>query len=268
MITTLKSKIPRETKLGILRILNYGNRFYCNCCDSKIRKFRSGGAENPVLDELIVVGAGYHKNDYCPVCKSSYRHRIVKLYLDHTGIFSKSIRVLHIAPESQIAFIFSKKPDIEYIAGDIDPERYSYYTRAVKADVTSLQFDTDYFDLLLCNHVLEHIPDDKRAMKEIYRVLKPGGSAILQVPISYRLNTTIEDLKATTNEERLKKFGHHEHVRIYGPDYFRRIKDAGFMIEIFNPADIISSDEISRMALDEEERVFVAIKQAINPESI
>ena len=268
MITTLKSKIPREVKLGVLRILNYGNRFYCNCCDSKIRNFKSGGDENPVFDENKVIGAGYHENDYCPVCKSSYRTRIVKLYLDYIDIFSKSIRVLHLAPEAQIAFIFSKESNIEYIPGDIDPERYSYYTKSMRVDLTSMQFNSNFFDLLICNHVMEHIPDDKQAMKEIYRVLKPGGSAILQVPVSYKIKSTIEDFTITSKEERLKKFGHKDHVRIYGPDYFNRLKDAGFRIEIFNPADISSSREISRLALDKDERVFIAGKQAILSDNI
>lgn len=261
MITTLKSKIPRELKLGISRILNYGNRFYCNCCNSRIRGFRAGGDKNPVFNEKKIIGAGYHENDYCPVCKSSYRTRLVKLYLDYSEIFSRNIRVLHIAPEAQIAHLFTRKPDIEYIPGDIDPERYAYYTKAIRIDLTSLQFDKNSFDLLICNHVLEHIPDDKPAIKEIYRVLKPGGSTILQVPISYSIKSTIEDISITSEEERLKRYGHKGHFRIYGPDYLNRLKNAGFRTEIFNPFDVYSPDKISGLALDKDERVFIAIKQ-------
>jgi len=260
MITNLKSKIPREVKLGIKRILNYGNKFYCNCCNSKIRKFRPGGYKIPVLDELKVIGAGYHENDYCPVCKSSYRLRIVKLYLDYINIFGKEISVLHVAPEEQLAFILSNLSNIDYIPGDADPERYSYYTNSISVDLTSLQFNSDNFDMIICNHVLEHIPDDKQAMKEIYRVLKPGGQAILQVPISYLLDVTAENHTITSEEERLAKFGQKDHVRIYGPDYFKRLQDAGFKTEIFNPFDIKSVKNISRLALDPDERIFIAIK--------
>ncbi len=260
MITTIKSKIPREIKLGILRILNYGNRFFCNCCNSRVRNFRSGGINNPVFDEIKIIGGGYHKYDYCPVCKSSYRTRIVKLYLDYADVFNKNIRVLHIAPESQIAHIFSKKPNIEYVPGDIDPELYSYYTKAIYVDITSMRFNSDYFDLLICNHVLEHIPDDRLAIREIYRVLKRGGHAILQVPISYGLKTTIEDTEITSHEERLKKFGHKDHVRIYGPDYLSRLENGGFSTEVFNPFDIYSANKISELALDKDERVFIARK--------
>ena len=260
MITILKSKIPREFKLGIKSILNYGNKFYCNCCNSKIRKFRPGGNRIPVLSEKKVIGAGYHEYDYCPVCKSSYRLRIVKLYLDYINIFGKEISVLHIAPEEQLAYILSNLSNINYIPGDADPERYSYYTNSISVDLTSLQFNSDNFDMIICNHVLEHIPDDKQAMKEIYRVLKPGGQAILQVPISYSIESTIEDHTINSEEERFQKFGQKDHVRIYGPDYFKRLKDTGFRTEIFNPFSIKSFQNISGLALDPDERVFIAIK--------
>jgi SAM-dependent methyltransferase len=260
MIASLKSKIPREVKLCILSILNYGNGFYCNCCNNKIKKFRPGGKKIPLFDKIRVIGAGYHENDYCPVCKSSYRTRIVKLYLDYIGILGKNIRVLHIAPEAQLAFILSKMPNIEYIAGDAAPELYSYYIYSIRVDLTSLKFDNNLFDLVICNHVLEHIPDDRQAMKELYRVLKPGGLAILQVPISYSIDHTIEDHTITSEEERLKNFGQKDHVRIYGPDYFKRLENTGFKTEIFNPFTIKSFGDISKLALDPDERIFIAIK--------
>ena len=260
MITAIKSKIPRRFKLAILRAVNYGSRFYCNCCNSRIRNLRPGGSSNPVFDKIKVVGAGYHENDYCPVCKSSYRTRIVKFYLDYIDAFGKNIRVLHIAPEAQIAYILSVKTNIEYIPGDIDPTPYSYYTKITYIDLLSMQFDNEYFDLVICNHVLEHIPDDKKAMKEIYRVMKYGGSAILQVPISYSIKSTIEDMTITSWEERLEKYGHKDHVRIYGRDYFDRLRDTGFQVEIFNPFNARSALNISRLALDADERVFIAKK--------
>jgi SAM-dependent methyltransferase len=127
-------------------------------------------------------------------------------------------------------------------------------------DVTRIEFPDAQFDLVICNHVLEHVPDDSLAMREICRVLKPDGRAILQVPISQRLTTTLEDPSITDPHDRERVFGQWDHVRVYGPDYTERLCHAGFSVDIVDPVQRWGIDTVLRLRLNPREKLFIGRK--------
>ena len=166
------------------------------------------------------------------------------------GVFKQNIKVLHIAPEKNLMKIFKKLPNIEYISGDKfeGDNRYSdnRYGNSMYIDVQKIPLNNELFDVVICNHVLEHVPDDIKAMKEIARVTKRRGYAILQAPISYKLKKTMEDPNVKDSKERAKRFGQVDHVRIYGNDYTKRLKLSGFCVI----KDIKSKQEFKNINLD------------------
>jgi SAM-dependent methyltransferase len=164
------------------------------------------------------------ENALCPNCLSLERHRLMWLYLkEKTPFFSKSLKVLHIAPEACFIDRFEKIHGARYITADIESP-----LAKVKMDIHQIPFEKDTFDSVLCNHVLEHVSDDIKAMSEIHRVLKPGGFAIMQVPFFSPIpDVTFEDPTVTDRRQREKMFGQDDHVRKYGRDYATRIKRAG-----------------------------------------
>ncbi len=140
----------------------------------------------------------------------------------------KTINLLHVAPERNLQKILRSFSYIEYISGDLNPSTDC----DIRLDITNINFEDNFFDVIICNHVLEHIVDDRKAMHELFRVLKPKGIAILQVPISKTARETFEDFPIISPEEREKYFGQKDHVRIYGKDYKNRIESAGFKVEL------------------------------------
>ncbi len=169
--------------------------------------------------------------------------------------------VLHVAPEEMITRKLSRMKHIRYITGDANPERYSHYTNAIRLDITRIPFADETFDIIICNHVLEHIPDDRLAMRELYRVLKPEGFALLQVPLSEVNRETYENPAVITEEERLEHYGQKDHVRIYGKkDYLMRLTGAGFKVHEYNPFIESNFHLLNRLAMDPAERAVVARK--------
>lgn len=260
MMNRIKKKVPFRIKMILKKIFYFGTSYYCNCCKSHIRRFCPGGEDLPPVVKYRIIGAGYREQDYCPVCKSTYRHRMVWLYLQELKIWHHKMTVLHIAPEEMIARMLSRMKQLNYITGDTDPDRYRHFTDAIRVDITQLSFADETFDIIICNHVLEHIPDDRSAMKEIQRTLKPEGFALLQVPLSEILEKTYENADIRTEGERLKHFGQKDHVRIYGKDYRQRLNDAGFEVTEYNPLKESSHTAIEKMALNPDERVIIARK--------
>lgn len=260
IILKIKKAIPFEVKRTLFRLKHYGRQHYCNVCNSNLKRFLPGGLDIPVIYELDIVGAGYHKYDYCPVCKASYRQRLVKLYLDTKDILSKKIRILHVAPEVGLFHLLRKNNKKDYICGDLNPDSYNYYAHPEMLDLTQLSYPDNSFDLIVCNHVLEHIPDDNKAIKEIYRVLDYKGIAILQVPISLKLKETYEDNSIIDAQDRLAKFGQKDHVRIYAQDYQIRLEKAGFEIELFSASSESNTKYIDKMMLDPREKLYIGKK--------
>jgi len=186
------------------------------------------------------------------------RHRALWLYLQrYTDFFTKPASLLHIAPEQAFYKRFKKMPHLDYTTVDL----YSPIAD-VKADITDLPFESDRFDIVFCNHVLEHLPDDRKAMQELYRVMKPGGYGIFQIPLDASHPQTFEDPSVTDPRERAEKFGQYDHVRVYGLDFFERLQSVGFLAEAIPVRNLFTADEIRRYALDKNEIIPLVRKPA------
>ena len=213
------------------------------------------GPNFPVMIEKKVVG-GRTSNSICPFCDSMDRTRHVYLYLKNkTKIFHEKLKILHVAPEPQLRKALLSNTQINYQSVDLDP-----HNAMIQMDLTNLKFGNDEFDVIICNHVLEHIPDDRKAISELFRVLKKDGFAILQVPISFSTEKTIEDPTVNTPELRKKKFGQDDHVRIYGRDYLDRLRNAGFSIKLYSFAEEYGLSEAEKYCLIVDEKLFICSK--------
>lgn len=147
------------------------------------------------------------------------------IYLEKQIFFSAPKKVLHFAPEQAFYKRFKKLKNLDYTTTDLHSPLAD-----VKADICDLPFEDNSFDIILCNHVLEHIPNDTLAMKELYRILKPGGMGIFQIPQDYNRTTTFEDNSITDPNKRAEIFGQYDHVRVYGMDYFDKLRSIGFQV--------------------------------------
>ena len=195
-------------------------------------------------------------NVLSPSTLSLERHRLLWLYLkNETDFFEKPLKVLHMAPEQCFLSIFKKMKNLDYTTADL----YSPIVD-VKADILDLPFKDKEFDLIFCNHVLEHIEDDNKAMKELYRVMKPGGMGIFQIPQELARETTYEDPNITTPEDKAKYFGQYDHVRVYGRDYFDRLRNVGFKVEEVNYSQKLSPELVEKYCLAKGEILPVCFR--------
>ncbi|MDO5616182.1 MAG: methyltransferase domain-containing protein [Cruoricaptor ignavus] len=203
---------------------------------------------------------GYGKqraNALSPGTLSLERHRQMWLFLQNeTDFFTKNYRVLHIAPEQEFFRRFRKMKNIDYVSADLFSPIVD-----VKADVRDLPFEDNSFDVVFCNHVLEHIEDDATAMNEIFRVMKRGGWGILQVPMKNSLLETYEDFTITNPKERQKHFGQYDHVRWYGLDYFQRLEKAGFRVDANQYSQQFSDEDITKYGLNKNEYLPIVYKE-------
>jgi SAM-dependent methyltransferase len=214
----------------------------------------------PVLTELDVIGGETLPFDTCPICFGNSRTRLLSEYIARqTNVHSRvsPISILHIAPEYGILARLRANKAIDYRAVDISPQDAE---GVAYCDITAIAVVDESFDLIICSHVLEHIPDDRRAMTELFRVLKRGGTAILQVPISASLARTLEDPWLSDPRERERRFGQHDHVRIYGPDYTARLKECGFRVESFDPKSRWGHAAVAELRLNPREKLFIGRK--------
>ena len=207
-----------------------GDRYECPLCGAHLKTLWPRGLSHPVLAQYDIIGGGYREHASCPICGSTERERLVYLYLrERSTLWGRPARVLHVAPEPQLGRMLQSLPQVQYVSADLYEEDVM-----VKMDITDIQYPDASFDVIICNHVLEHVLDDTRAMRELYRVLKPGGWAILQTPYSENIAVSIEDPTLTSPAERARVFGQEDHVRIYArEDYLSRLQDAGFRVELF-----------------------------------
>jgi len=196
------------------------------------------------------------KNALSPSTFSLERHRLLWLYLkNETGVFSKKIKLLHFAPEQAFYKSFKKLSNIQYDTIDINSP-----LAKIRADICDLPIKDNTYDFILCNHVLEHILDDNKAISELYRVLKKDGVGIFQVPIDMKKEFTFQDDSITDKKERNKIFGQYDHVRVYGKDYFTKLKNAGFKVEEVDYTKNLSKDEIYRFSIVKGEIIPVCTK--------
>ena len=221
-----------------------GNKYTDPIDGKSFRKFLPYGYENQ------------RENALSPSTLSLERHRLMWLYLqDKTDFFTAQKKVLHMAPEQCFLSIFRKQKNLDYTTADL----YSPIAD-VKADICDLPFDDHTFDVVFCNHVLEHITGDTKAMQELYRVLKPGGMGIFQIPQDLSRTTTFEDDTITDKKERAKIFGQYDHVRVYGRDYFDKLRSIGFKVEEVDYTKKIAPELVERFCLSKGEILPVCFK--------
>lgn len=227
-----------------LIVTTWGRRVTCPICHIRLRRFTT-----------FVVDPSY-RNLLCPWCLSLERHRLLWLYLqDHTEIFSRPLRLLHIAPEYPLYQAFKGAPNLDYVTAGLDGSFIQ-----VVMDLLHTACKPDLFDVVICCHVLEHIVDDLAAMRELRRVLKPGGQAFLDSPIDYGRDVTFEDPNCRTPEARARIFGQSDHVRIYGLDYPNRLEAAGFTVRVDEYVKSLSPETVRRYGLIAEEPLYICTK--------
>ena len=214
----------------------YGYKNYCPIC-RKAACFRNFNTNFP------------RAKAQCPHCLSLERHRLLYLFLQkRTDIFSnRNKKILHVAAEPCFIDKFEKIYGDSYLTADLINQNYK-----IKMDIMNIQYPNETFDIIICNHVLEHVSDDKKAMGEFRRVLKNNGWAILLVPVDNRVEKTFEDSSITTESGRLEVFGQKDHVRRYGRDYADRLKSVGFNVSIINSNELVSKKDIKKMGLLDE----------------
>jgi SAM-dependent methyltransferase len=231
----IRNVLPRPALMALKRVAFKGSAHTCVVCGSNVSRMLDQGYGYPILEELRVVGGMRKANDECPICRANDRIRLVHLYThDHSDMLAKPNRLLHIAPELGLADIWSRIASLDYMPADPDRRRYRHLKGLQTFDLQAAPFPDRNFDWIICNHVLEHIPDDRRAIAEIFRMLKPGGTAILQVPISLVRARTDEDPSIADPAERIRRFGQSDHIRLYARDYYDRLRDAGFEVELWD----------------------------------
>jgi len=248
---TLLNLVPRPWLIQLsiwfrplIKLYFKGDQFTDPIDGSSYRKFLPYGYQN------------LRQNALCPGTLSLERHRLLWLYLDRkTTFLTDSIRVLHIAPEQVFYKKFKSFSHWDYTTSDLHSPLAD-----VKADICALPFEDNSYDFILCNHVLEHIPNDLKAMEELYRVLKLRGTAILQVPLEEDRENTFEDDAITDQRERTRIFGQYDHVRVYGQDYYNRLEEVGFKATAVDFIKEISAADVKRFALPTE-RIPVVTKK-------
>jgi len=242
----LKARVPARYKhaarhafLRACSLVNLGSQVECPVCDRHYRKF-----------------ARFHgEHDQCPGCSSLMRHRAIVLYLlDVLKLGERELALLHIGPAESVSGRLSSLESLDYLSADLEPG-----IADVQADITDLYFDPSSFDFVLCVHVLEHVPEDRKAISELYRVLRPGGTALIQVPPS-NLEVTAEDPSVTDPRERERLFGQFDHVRLCGSDYKGRLEEPGFDVEMVDYPALLEPSTRARYGLRVGEPFYVCVK--------
>lgn len=253
IINLLLKFIPRPLLIKFSTLLNKpmsflykGDAVECTVCEKHFKKFMPYG-----------YGSETKSNRLCPSCLSLERHRLLWLYFKQkTNLFTEELSLLHMAPEQPFIKRFRSLNNLKYVTADLLSP-----IADVKTDIRNMSFKDNSFDVFICNHVMEHIDEEQKALKEIYRILKPNGWAILQVPIDYSLDVTYEDESITDPKEREKHFGQYDHVRQYGKDYPEHIRKAGFKVIEDNFIKSFSDNEIERYRFDKNEIIYLCVKE-------
>lgn len=203
----------------------------CPICGSYSRRFGRGGIDA-------------RKEARCIHCGALERHRLLWLFLTRkTDLFDgRPKKVLHVAPEPSIEPRLRSRLGDDYMTAGLSNPR-----AMLQMDITDIKLPDNSFDVICCSHVLEHVQDDRKAMREFRRVLKDDGWAILLVPIT--TDRTFEDPSIVDPAERRRVFGKEDHVRNYGTDYVDRLREAGFDVRIATPADVAGSEHLVKMGL-------------------
>lgn len=232
-----------------LNLFLRGNYVHCPVCSTGFVTFLPYGVRRA--------------NAQCPNCGSLERTRLFWFYLNSKRFFDEAgVHILHVAPEMCLSKKFKGMKEVTYVPVDKFTEGWNYPRGTQKVDITNTQFAPDSFDFILCSHVLEHITDDKVAMAELYRIMKPGGFGILQVPMETSRSVTFEDPSIIDPAERERVYGQFDHVRIYGSDYAERLRSVGFKVSVIDIYGSLSPDERFRLGFLPGEDLYVVHKEA------
>lgn len=251
------SELPRALRGAITRTLAalpLGAHHQCCLCGRRVRRFlpyRHGGPGLPaVLKEQDVIGSDTD-NFECPACGCHDRERHLLLYLRASGLLPtlRGARVLHFAPEAHLRHTIAAAQPAEYVLADLYPREPGVQ----RLDMTAIDHPDQCFDLVIANHVLEHVADDGRALREILRVLRPGGHAILQTPYANRLAAKFEDATITTEAARLQAYGQEDHCRLYGADLPAHILSFGFLSKVGTHRALLPDVDAAAAGVNERE---------------
>lgn len=255
--------LPQPVRLELRRRLFAGENRTCPMCENSVKGFHAHGGGFAVLDERKVVGGMRRENDRCPICHACDRVRMMMLYLEtNTQVGKAPLRILHVAPDFGLYLWLKRQPSIDYVPSDLDAHRYRHMPELTTADLTKLPFGDEDFDLVICSHVLEHIPDDAAAFQEIERVLKPGGQALLLTPYALDGKPTEEDPEINDPVEMGRRFGQADHVRLYNrEDFIARMGAAGLTARLFQPFEEFP-EEAESLWLNPLETLPIGVKSA------
>lgn len=258
IINLAKKYIPNEIRVS-LRKLNW-RRYYIQ--QTLFLPSSAPGVYCPIAEKNFKAFLNIKNDQLTPTNGARMRQRLVWLYLkNELDIFNKKARVLHVAPELSYMPKLLPLKNLDYVPGDKMVEGYSNQKGVRNIDLTGLDFPDNSFDYVICNHVMEHIPDDKAAIAEMFRVLKKGGTAVITVPIDETLDKTYEDFSITAPKEREKHFGQWDHVRWYGRDIKDRFEKAGFKVDMNRYAENFSKQDYRKYGLCDD--IIVVAKKPV-----
>lgn len=249
----LINKLPRPLLIRlsyifkrIAPLLYKGNNVECPVCERKFKRFLSYG-----------YGDKHRENVLCPYDLTLERHRLMWLYLKQESSFftAEKLDVLHIAPEQCFHKLFKNQKNLNYLTGDLESPIADMHF-----DLHSIPLEDNKFDVVFCNHVMEHVDDALQCMRELHRVLRPGGWGIMQVPQDFTREETYEDKSITSPEEREKHFWQKDHVRLFGKDYPKWLEKAGFRVEVAFSKHPISEELSNRYRLMKMEELYIVHK--------
>lgn len=230
--------------MWILDIYYRGNKYSSPINQKSYRKFLPYGAREQ------------RENVLCPGDLSLERHRLLWLYLkEKTDFFTKPQNMLHVAPEQCFYKRFRKMLNLSYVTADLNSP-----IADIKMDLHNIPLEDNSFDVIFCNHVMEHVDDDHRCMSELYRVLKPGGFAIMQVPQDYNNPVTLEDKSITDPLERQRLYWQKDHVRLYGMDYPDKLEKAGFTVKKDDFVKTLPEEIVEKYRLPANEIIYYCTK--------
>ena len=233
----------RATRSFVYRVIYRGTGRWCPVCERPSRRFAPFG--NPRRAQAM-----------CPHCGALERHRLLALFFDKkTNLYTRpDLRMLHVAPEPCFEPHLRGRVGAGYLTADLEDPHAD-----VRMDITHIEYPDATFDVIYCSHVLEHVSDDRAALRELHRVLKPDGWALIMVPIT--AERTFEDPSVTDPKERERRFGQDNHVRRYGRDFVGRLKDALFNVKVFGASDVANKTEARLMGLTSDSgEIFLCAK--------
>lgn len=251
--TILPLKYRLSIRINIIRVTGLfyrGKNFKCNVCGKSFRKMMFHG-NTPRPDAK------------CPNCLSLERTRVLWFYLKNKIIDNTThLKILHFAPEYGLKKALRNYQNLDYKNVDLDPDLADEVV-----DITNIPYPENSFDLILCSHVLGHVPDERMAVDELYRVLKPDGQALVMTIINWNLEKTFEDSKITTADERLEKYTESDLVRLHGADFAERLRKSGFLVEVIDYAAQLGDEVMTHFSLGNGDREII-FKCTIPPDSL